>query len=137
MIQDFAIIQQKHTLICPGLYRLIFQFLYHTALLLPKWETDETVNFRNLASCSQINLSRFFFIFWHPIFKWDKRNEATGHMKHAAMAVTCTLHWGKLTQLQEDSDNQNEQDIVLLGDSFFGYLQHSVLPMILASLKAS
>ena len=28
------------------------------------------------------------------------------HMKHAAMAVTCTL--GKLVSLQEDSDNENE-----------------------------
>ena len=35
----------------------------------------------------------FFVTLWDPIFKRDKRNEVTGHMKHAAISVTCTLHW--------------------------------------------
>ena len=35
----------------------------------------------------------FFVTLWHPIFKRDKRNEVTEHMKHAAISVTCTLHW--------------------------------------------
>ena len=39
--------EKKHSLTCPGLYRLIFQFLYHTFLISPKREIDETVNFRN------------------------------------------------------------------------------------------
>ena len=43
----FSVIQQKHALTCPGLYRLIFQSLYDTSLISPRWEIDETVNFRN------------------------------------------------------------------------------------------
>ena len=34
-------------LTCSGLYRLIFQSLYHTSLILLKREIDETVNFQN------------------------------------------------------------------------------------------
>ena len=63
MIWDFAIIQQKHALTCPGLYRLIFQSLYHTSLVLPKQE---------------------MLAFWHPISKWEKQ-KVTGHMKHTTM----------------------------------------------------
>ena len=33
MIWNFSIIQQKHALTCPGLYRLIFQSLYHNTSL--------------------------------------------------------------------------------------------------------
>ena len=47
MIWDFSVIQQKHALTWPGLYRLIFQSLYDTSLISPRWEIDETVNFRN------------------------------------------------------------------------------------------
>ena len=38
-------------------------------------------------------------------------------MKHAAMAITCNYTLGKL---QEDTDNQNEKDVLLLGNSFLG-----------------
>ena len=34
-------------LTCSGSYRLIFQSLYHTSLILLKREIDETVNFQN------------------------------------------------------------------------------------------
>ena len=33
-----SVIQQKHTLICPRLYRLIFQSLYDTSLISPRWK---------------------------------------------------------------------------------------------------
>ena len=39
----FSVIQQKHALACPGFYRLIFQSLYDTSLISPRWEIDETV----------------------------------------------------------------------------------------------
>ena len=42
---NFSVIQQKHALICLGLCRLIFQSSYHTSLISPKQEIDETVNF--------------------------------------------------------------------------------------------
>ena len=47
MIWDFSVIQQKHALTCLGLYKLIFQSLYHTSLISPKWEIDETGNVQN------------------------------------------------------------------------------------------
>ena len=87
MIWDFSIIQQKHALTCPGLYRLIFQSLYHTSLISPRWEIDETVNFRNFSKFFTRKLAHFW-AFWHPIFKREKRNEVAGRMKHAAMAVS-------------------------------------------------
>ena len=93
MIWDFSIIEQKHALTCPVLYRLIFQSLYHTSLILAKREIDETVNFRNFCKLFRNKYAVLFVTFWHPIFKLEKRNEVTGHMKHAAMAVTCILHW--------------------------------------------
>ena len=43
-----SVIQQKHALTSPDLYRLILQSSYHTYLISPaRWEIDETVNFRN------------------------------------------------------------------------------------------
>ena len=66
---------------CLGLYRLIFQYLYHTSLIPSKRETDEIVNFRNFASCSQKKLPRFCGIL-APHFQTgkmrrsDKGNEA-------------------------------------------------------------
>ena len=77
-------------LTCPGLYRLIFQSLYHTSLISARWEIDEIVNFQNFRKlCSEINLL-FFQAFWHSIFKQKKRNEVAGHIKHTVIAVTCT-----------------------------------------------
>ena len=91
MIWDFSIIQQKHALTCPGLYRLIFQSLYQTSLILPKWEIDEIVNFRNFRKLFTNKFAAFYVALWYAIFKREKQNEVTGHMKHAAMAVTFTL----------------------------------------------
>ena len=68
-------------------------------------EIDETVNFWNFRKLCINKFAAFVVAFWHPIFKREKQNEVTGHMKHAAMAVTCRL--GRLMKLQEDSDNQN------------------------------
>ena len=33
MIRDFSVIQRKPAVTCSGLYRLIFQSLYHTSLM--------------------------------------------------------------------------------------------------------
>ena len=96
MIWDFSIIQQKHALACPSLYRLICQTLYYTSLISLKRELDETVNFRNLRNLLTNKFSAFFVAFWHPIFKQKKRSKVTRHMKHATMAITCRL--GKLMQ---------------------------------------
>ena len=93
IIWDFYIIHEKHALTCPGLYRLIFQSLYHTSLILPKQEIDETVTFQNFHKLFKNKFAAFFGAFWHPIFKQEKRNELTGYMKHAVMSITCTLHW--------------------------------------------
>ena len=78
IIQDFSVIQQKHTLTCPGLYGLIFQSLYHTSLISPglyglifqslyhtslispTWEIDETVNFRNFCKLFTNKFATFF-----------------------------------------------------------------------------
>ena len=102
MIWDSSVIQQKHTLTCPGLYRLIFQSLYRAFLLSPKQEIDETVNFQNFSKLFINTFAAFFAVFWHPIFKREKRNEVTWYMKHAAMVITGAL--GTLMYLQEDSD---------------------------------
>ena len=80
MIWDFSVIQQKHALTCSGLYRLIFQYLYHASLILPKRGIDETVNFQKFRKLLTNKFAAFFAIFWHPIFKREKRNEVTGYM---------------------------------------------------------
>ena len=80
MIWDFSVIQQKHPLVCPDLFVwLISQFLYHTPLLLPKLEIDETVSFRDSRKLFSNKFFAYFGKFWYPIFKWDKRNEVVGH----------------------------------------------------------
>ena len=71
-----------------------FNLLYHTSLISPNPEIDETVNFRNFRKLFTNKFAALFVALWHPIFKREKRNEVTGHMKHAAMTVTCTLHGG-------------------------------------------
>ena len=62
MILDFSIIQRKHALTCPGLYRLIFQSLYHTSLILPKREIDEIMNFWNFP---KLLINKFVAFFWY------------------------------------------------------------------------
>ena len=93
MIWDFSVIQQKDTLSCLGLYRLIFQSLYYTSLILPKREIDEIINFGNFCKLFINKFATFFLAFWHRISKWEKQNEVTGHMKHAAMYGRQLLHW--------------------------------------------
>ena len=70
MIWDFSIIQQNHALAFPGLYMLIFQSLYHTSLISPEQEIDETVNFRNFGKL----LVSVFCGILAP--KQEKRNES-------------------------------------------------------------
>ena len=82
MIWDFSIIRQKHALTCPSLYGLICQTLYHTSLISPKRELDETVNFRNFRNLLTNKFSAFFLAFWHPNFKQEKRSKVARHMKH-------------------------------------------------------
>ena len=94
MIGDFSIIRQNHALASPGLYRLIFQSLYYTSLILPKRHIDETVNFQKVRKLFTNKFAAFLLAFWHLILKREKRNKVTGHMKHAVLAITCTLHWG-------------------------------------------
>ena len=77
------------SLACLDLYKLIFQTFYHTFLISPKREIDETVNFRNFRkSC--------FYGILAPHFQTGKTKEVTRHMKHAAMAITCNYTLGKL-----------------------------------------
>ena len=105
----FSIIHQKHALISPGLYRLIFQSLYHTSLVLPKGEIDEIIDFRNFRKLLINKSAPSFRYFGTPFPKWEKRNEVTGHMNHAAMYGShLYIALGKLILLQEDRDNQNE-----------------------------
>ena len=54
------------SLICPDLYKLIFQTLYHTSLILPKREIDEAVNFRNFRKFFTSKLSAFLWYFGTP-----------------------------------------------------------------------
>ena len=61
------------------MYRLIFQSLYHTSLISQKREIDETVNFRNIRKLLTNKFPAFFAVFWHPIFKREKRKEVTGY----------------------------------------------------------
>ena len=58
----FSIIQQEHAITCPGLYRLIFQSLYHSSLLLLKREIDEIIDFRNFR---KLFMNKFTAYFWH------------------------------------------------------------------------
>ena len=50
------------SLACPDLYKLIFQTFYHTSLISPKREIDETVNFRNFRKLFTNKFSPFL---WH------------------------------------------------------------------------
>ena len=56
----FSVTQQKHALTCPGLYRLVFQSLYDTSLISPRWEIDERVNFRNFRKLFTNKCAVFF-----------------------------------------------------------------------------
>ena len=70
MIRDFSIIQQNHALACPGLCMLICQPLYHTSLISPEQEIDETVHFRNFGKL----LGSIFCGILAP--KQEKQNES-------------------------------------------------------------
>ena len=91
MIWDFSIIQQKHVLTFPGLDRLTFQSLYHTSLILPKWEINEIINFWNFR---QFFINKFVAFFWHfgtpfPSRKNEMKWQGTWSILQC-MAVTCT-----------------------------------------------
>ena len=88
IIWDFSIIQQKHALTCPGLYRLIFQSLYHTSLILPKREIDETVNFQNFSQVVQKEICPIFCGILVPHFQTGKTKTKRSDRVHEA----CT--WG-------------------------------------------
>ena len=60
MTLDFSVIQQKHALTCLGLYRLIFQSLYDSSLISPRWQIDKTVNFRNFGKLFIVNVVHIF-----------------------------------------------------------------------------
>ena len=77
MVWDFSIVQQKHALTCPGFYRLIFQSLYYTSLILPQQEADEIINFSKLLRRMFINKFAAFFRLWHPFPKG--KNETKWH----------------------------------------------------------
>ena len=96
MIWDFSIIQQKHALTCLGLYRLIFQSLYHTSLILPKRKIDEIINFRNFRKLFINNLPWFFGILAPHLEKGKTKQSDQWQSTWSVvqcMTVTCTLHW--------------------------------------------
>ena len=96
MIWDFSIIRQKHALTCPSLYGLICQTLYHTSLISPKRELDETVNFRNFRNLLTNKFSAFFFGILAPQFQTGKTKQSGKAHEASTMAITCRL--GKLMQ---------------------------------------
>ena len=72
---------------CPDLYKLIFQTFYHTSLISPKWEIDETVNFRNFCIFFTSKLSAFSWHFGTPFSnkkneRSDKAHEACCNGRH-------------------------------------------------------
>ena len=79
---------------CPDLFEFIqthFSIFISLLLEITKTGNDEIVNFKNFRKLLTNKFGAFFEAFWHLIYKREKRNEVTGHMKHAAMAVTCTV----------------------------------------------
>ena len=97
MIWDFSIIQQKHALTCPVLYRPNFQSLYHTSLILPKREIDEIINFWNFHKFFINKFAVFFRHFGTPFPNGKNKTKWEGTWRQACMlqcmAITCTLHW--------------------------------------------
>ena len=67
---------------------MFLDYPFLVTMVLPRWEIDETVNFRNFRKLFTNKCLIFFLNCWHPIFKREKRNELAGRMKHAAMAVS-------------------------------------------------
>ena len=66
-----SVIQQKHALTWPGLYRLVFQPLFDTCLISPRWEIDDTVNFRDFRKLFTNKFSAFLGIL-APYFQTGK-----------------------------------------------------------------
>ena len=73
----------------PWLVRVYTGSFFNLYITLPWYHHQDgklmKLNFRNFRKYLP-----GFKAFWHPIFKREKQNEVAGHMKHAAMAVTCT-----------------------------------------------
>ena len=82
MIWDFSVIQQKHALTWPGLSRLIFQSLYDTSLISPRWEIDETVNFRDFRKLFTNKCAAFFFGILAPYFQ-TRKTKRSGRVHEA------------------------------------------------------
>ena len=100
------------SLACLDLHKLIFWTFYYTFLISPKREIDETVNFRNFHKFFTNKLSAFYGILALH-FQTGQAKEVSDKA-HEAMAVTCNYSLGKFT------DNQNEEDVLLLSNSFLG-----------------
>ena len=62
---------------CPDLYKHIFQTFYHTSLISPKREIDETVNFRNFCKLFTNTFSAFLMDFGTPYFQTGKTKEVS------------------------------------------------------------
>ena len=77
------------SLICPDLYKLIFQTFYHASLILPKREIDEAVNFRNFRKFFTSKLSAFYGIL-APHFQTGKMKEVSDKA-HEACCNGCHL----------------------------------------------
>ena len=77
------------SLACPDLYKLIFHtsYIYHTSLISPKREIDETVNFRNFHKFFTNKLSAFLGIL-APHFQTGKTKEVS----EKALEACCNGH---------------------------------------------
>ena len=82
--------------ICLGLYRLIFQSLYDTSLVTPRWEVDGTVNFHNFRKLFTNKCLTFFGPFG-TLF-------SNGENEMKRQDTWSMLQWPSVN----GSDNQNE-----------------------------
>ena len=69
-------------------YRLIFQSLFDTSLISPRWEIDETVNFRNFPKLFTNKCIYPFFGILAPYFQTGKTKRSGRAHEAAAMAVS-------------------------------------------------
>ena len=76
MILDFSVLQQNPNLTFRGLYRLIFQSLYHISLIQPKREIDEAVNVRDFRQLLTNKFITFFSGILAPHFQMGKMRQS-------------------------------------------------------------
>ena len=78
----------------PWLVQVYIAPFFTLYITLPWYHQNEKLMkqyiFETFTCCSQTNLL-FLLAFRDPIFKQEKWNEVTGYIKHAAMAITCTM----------------------------------------------